>query len=515
MGVAEALVLRATRWTPGCFSRRLAGWELRESFGMESVRRWSRDGSPLFGLDLRSLAVCRILSGLVIVVDLATRASELRLHYTDDGILPLANALSTSSYFPSIYFAVGSVSGVAALMCVHACFGLALTLGYRTTLITVICWYLTRSLQLRNHMVLNGGDIVFGAVLFWAMFLPWGARWSLDALCRGPQPEPQNGLHHSVASVLFALQLPFIYWLSVVHKLEPTWLRGDSVYYALNSHLYARHWGQLLLAYPALLAPLAYATFVWEALGPFLLLCPWPRVRAASCAGFALMHLGFGAFLKIGIFAVTPLLFLIALTPGEIWERVFRKPLTAAVRPLGRLARRLPVPPDFRVRPEFRPVLIFLGIFSLFQGVGQDGRLRPLVPPSLGWVERWTGLQQRWTVFVNLPALDDGWVVVEGQAADGQSVDIFQGNQPVEWGPPRDLSRLHGLYRWPTPLVVILSNPSLQKVFLNALVQDWNRRYPQQALREARFYFVHCPMRPDHEDRVPNRQLLTEWKAES
>jgi hypothetical protein len=470
--------------------------------------------SPLWGLDLRSLAVCRMLTGAILVWDLANRALEIRLHYTDQGILPIKSLLEFDCLFPSIYLIASSVPEVAALMVIHGLFGLALIAGYRTSAVTVICWYLTRSLHARNFAVLNGGDVVFISLLFWAMFVPWGQRWSLDALRRGPEPG-KSELHRSLAGVLLALQLPFIYWMSLFHKLEPTWLAGDAVYFALHSHLYARQAGEVFLQFPAALKALTKLTFVWELLGPALLLVRWPRIRGLTCLAFAFMHLGFGICLKIGIFTVTPMLYLVALSPGGFWERLLRPLLGPLARGLTGPVSRLPRPPDFRVGPEWNPVLVFMAFFCFFFAVGQDSRLLPMVPKSLSWVERWTGMQQRWSVFVNLPSLNDGWMVMEGRRADGSTVDIFQGNDPVDWdAPPNHLhSKIHSHYRWPTPLVVILVSANMQAHFTRALVDDWNRQHPDRPVVEANLYFVKSTVLPDFRERTSEKQFLHRWTA--
>ena len=44
----------------------------------------------LFGIDTRSLAVLRVALALIILADLAIRASELSAFYTEDGVLPRA-----------------------------------------------------------------------------------------------------------------------------------------------------------------------------------------------------------------------------------------------------------------------------------------------------------------------------------------------------------------------------------------------------------------------------------------
>ena len=45
---------------------------------------------------------------------------------------------------------------------------------------TIIRWFLLVSLQNTNYMILQGVDTVLRVMLFWGMFLPLGAQYSLD-----------------------------------------------------------------------------------------------------------------------------------------------------------------------------------------------------------------------------------------------------------------------------------------------------------------------------------------------
>ncbi len=49
---------------------------------------WKRYLAETFELDLRSMALARVVLALVMLVDLALRAGDLTAHYTDAGVMP-------------------------------------------------------------------------------------------------------------------------------------------------------------------------------------------------------------------------------------------------------------------------------------------------------------------------------------------------------------------------------------------------------------------------------------------
>ena len=449
----------------------------------------------LFSLDLRSLAACRIAAGLLVMVDVLVRASEFRLFYTDQGILPrLAVFQQGNSSFPNVFLMSDMWLWQILLFVLHFLAGLALCLGYRTRTSTLLCWYLQHSLMLRNFLVNNGGDNVLVCVLFWAIFLPWGERYGWDA--RGRPPTPNTVF--SVATVGLINQMLIIYWASVFFKIEPGWLSGKAIYYALENDLYSRPTRAWLLPYPHFLEGLCYVTLVWESLGPLLLLSPWWPLRMLAILLFSLMHLSFGVFLRLGIFAFSPQLLLLALLPAQVWKS----------RPQPAVSPSLPP-------AAWRPPLLALVLYCWLEALGTNplGGPNRLVPASLAWVSDWTGLRQRWSVFVNLAQNLDGWILVQARLKDGSTVDLFQGRDPFTWKKPVPVSELHPSFRWPTPLVTIVGRPARQGWFLNALVLDWNRRHPQRGVEQASLWLMYEPTLPDYRDSPPQPKRLRDWKS--
>jgi hypothetical protein len=98
----------------------------------------------LFSLDLRSLAVFRILLGTLILLDLFNRLPHLSEHYTDAGVLPRAALASTQTepWIWSFHLYGGQAFHQAVLFAIAAVFGFGLFVGYRTRICAVVSWVL-------------------------------------------------------------------------------------------------------------------------------------------------------------------------------------------------------------------------------------------------------------------------------------------------------------------------------------------------------------------------------------
>lgn len=478
------------------------------------MKRWLR---AAFTLDLRSLAAARIGAGLVMMGDALVRAREFRLFHTELGILPRLGQfeMNPDLGFPNLHNLSDLPEYQGLLLLLHAFLGLLLALGFRTRWTTVLCWYSQHCLMTSNFLVNNGGDAVLCCHLFWAMFLPWGTYASLDSLA-APKDVPRPTSIFSAGSVALVSQVLLLYWVSVWHKMEPTWLSGNAVYYALQSDLYSRPTRSLLLPHRSLLTALTYLTLVWEVVGTLLLIAPWPRLRWLGLLPYSFMHLNFGYFLRLGIFAFSPQLNFLALIPSTAWSRW---PDFPRLRRWGqRLNQRFSPGPLWsgRLSLEVSAAIGSLVLYSYMQGIGNKNLRNynnPLIPDSLDWVANWTGLNQRWAVFVNLPGLMDGWVLVEGRLSDGSVVDLFQERDPFSWAKPVEVSEKHTHFRWPTPLVVISGDPQLPGWFLQSLVWNWNDAHPQRKVVSARFFLMQEPTRADYQDSPPTTTLVREWHA--
>lgn len=369
-------------------------------------RIWTERWLPLFGIDLRSLALFRVLLALVLFVDTLRRLSDVRAFYTDAGVMPRAwAALDVAPWRWSLHMANGESWFQVILILALAAAAFALMLGWRTRLATIVCWVLTLSIANRNTMILIGGDYLLCCLLFWSLFLPLGARWSVDAAL-STQPPPKDNLHLSWASAALLLQVLSVYFFSALLKSGPDWYPNfTAVYYALSLDSYLYPPGALLLKSPELMK--ALSAFVWslELVGPLLVLLPlFNRVtRTAVLLLLVLMHLGFIFTLAIGHFPYVSIASVTILLGGWFWDWRARAH-----------ERRLPGGNALRIYYDrdcgfcLKSVLLFREFFALPKAqiapAQDNGRAGKLMQANNSWVviDHDDKAYLKWPAFVQL-----------------------------------------------------------------------------------------------------------------
>jgi len=428
-----------------------------------------KDASKLFVLDYRSLALYRVLLGCVLLYDLAARAVEVPAFYTDGGVLPRAPLVEQfqSEWSWSLHLLSGAAAVQYVLFALAAAAAIAFIVGYRTRVATLLSLVLLISLHNRNPLVLSSSDQLMRVLLFWTLFLPVGAAYSVDR-ARAAEGAESRLSNASVGTAAFILQICLVYWFTAALKSDRAWWRdGSALYYAFNIDYLTTDLGRVLLTFPGLLRALSYLAIGLETTGPALLFFPRRNgaVRTAVVFVFILFHLCMTPFLTLGTFPFVCVAMWSSLLPAEFWERVGR-----SVGRLGGWASRLGPPASART-PAWMNVLaaVFLVYVLLWNFASVTAR-RVGVPPSAGWVGHVTGLAQAWRMFAPLPKLDDGWYVIPAKLRGGAEVDLFRNGAPVDWAKP-------------DPVVALYPNSYWQKYTENL----WLRDFAQARLYYARY----------------------------
>jgi hypothetical protein len=87
----------------------------------------------------------------------------------------------TNATWLSLHMWGGSWWAMAIMFAIHLVAAMAMLVGWHSRTAAFSVWLLTTSLQCRNILVLHSGDVLLRLSLFWALFLPLGDVFSLDA----------------------------------------------------------------------------------------------------------------------------------------------------------------------------------------------------------------------------------------------------------------------------------------------------------------------------------------------
>jgi hypothetical protein len=490
----------------------------------------------LLGIDLRSLACFRIGLGCLLLWDLWGRARTLREHYTGEGAYPreIAAEMRPDSPLFRVFLLSDRVDVQVALFVVFALLALLLVVGWRTRVVSVLTFVFLVSLVRRNHWACHTGDAWLEALAFWAMFLPLGARFSLDRLRGRARSARDPALSLATAGVL--LQVAVFYVAAGVLKARyDVWQRGEAVWIFTHVVEYVRPFGAWLGSYPLACRVLTYATLVLEAVAPFLLFFPlWTaRIRGVLFLVFAAFHLTLQATIHIGIFQIMCIVALTLFLPRAAWDGLARRVpsgLRDAWRDLCARAARRCGRPDRPPRPA--PLLLALArnaflvlalaviavsnVSSVIEDPygddrGEGGAL-PLPAPIEAY-GRQMALVQSWNMFTDIERLFFGWFAVLAQDERGEIVDVLA-RQPFDGlRYPEHYARFfpnHNSRRYWRELA-FPEREYLQKPMCDYLAREWERAGGAPLTHMAIFHVGRVPAQASARDVV--KPIVTQWEA--
>lgn len=419
-------------------------------------------------IDRRSLAAFRIALGLVVLVDITRRVRDLRAFYTDSGVLPrsLLATLYPGYGSASLHALSGSVAFQALLFALAAVAAVAMLVGYRTRLAVFLSLLLVVSVQLRNPLVLNSGDVLLRRLLFWGLFLPLGSRWGVDATGEG------EAAVVGPATVGLLAQVVVVYATNAVVKLRAdVWLRGDAVRYAFELDHFTILLGNALAGWAPLLT---VADWLWLALlviSPLLVLSTG-RLRAALVGAFVAVHAGMALTLQLGVFPLVSIASLLPLLPGGVWARV--ADLRGRVPDID--AARTPLSRRFPALSWVGRVgaTLCLAVLLVTNAVG----LGVVAAPS-GTPEQVT--DRSWDMFAPSPPVTTWWYVAPANLSTGERVDAITGDRfdPTR---PADVATRHPNERWRKFLADAHREPRLREPLARYLCGRWNRTHESRML---------------------------------
>ena len=271
-------------------------------------RRWAFDP-----VDPAPMAAVRIACGLLTLGWTLSLLPDAQAFLSTDGLTTGAVGGPPGWWTVPVASPYGALAvlGLAAV---------ALTLGWRTRVMSVVVVVLLVVLQRRDVYVLNSGDLLLRELALCVALMPAGECWSLDARRRGPHASGQHRAPWGLR--LLQLQVSALYLCAVVAKLGGTsWQNGSAVGKAVQLEDLQRFVvPQSLATSVSFSAALTYGTLLVEA---GLVVGLWlPRTRWWAMAGGIAIHLGIEGTLLIGWFSLTVICCYLAFVPADVLRRV-------------------------------------------------------------------------------------------------------------------------------------------------------------------------------------------------
>jgi hypothetical protein len=451
-----------------------------------SLYAWYYDHPCLFPqleLDLRSLAAGRMGLGIILLWDVLERYRDVPYFYDDYGCCPRHLLLSGGdprlrpSDF-SIYFSVGSTLSVRILLvCLGGLSSMALMVGYYTQTATLVCWIHWRSIENRNGVVHQAGDLLIRLILWWAIFLPIGSCWSLDSVFEYKTAVP----FFSMASFGLIHQISCVYFFTAMFKTDKSWKipwfgnrskhsEPSAIHLVLCNYNFSREpFATYLLRlsnrlghkWDSLRLLTRMSFWIEFSVLPLLLgVFPGFPSRLVAVTTLIAFHFGIALTMRIGAFPAACIISWIFLIPRCVWDSLsipmptsafiheetwttlwttnlvtcianycFISPiiLMSILLALRSNLSRLPSKPcDDSVTKLFssnrgRNITSFL---HFFVEKGLWYKLAVIQHPTEIELCRMLGQHQQWFMF-DKPARKDRWFLSIGHCHDGTQVDLF------------------------------------------------------------------------------------------
>jgi hypothetical protein len=420
-----------------------------------SPEQWGRVRTHLrnrFGIDTRTLAVFRVFVGLLIIADLLLRARSFSRFYTDSGVTPrwLAMAMSHENAF-SFYHLSTDPAVIGALFVVQGLIALQLILGYKTRIATVLSFLFVISLDHHNPLVLSHADVLFRLLVFWAIFLPLGERWSVDAVHRNREPREYVV---NAATALILLQMVYMYVYNGYHKSQSElWTSGEATILIMGLDNTTYFLGEFMRNFPTLLQ---YGGLTWYYMLVFgwLLVLLQGRTRMLLVAMFMAGHASFIFTVRIGAFSFVAIAGLTLFFQAQFWDDarsliryldLERARFVSLRADLSRLGRRVPNPrfdSESQVRGKTFVYDVFISVIVItvvLVAVVSLAQIGGVVEEDLDHdreIENVaTGLaidQPNWTVFAPTPRTTDRYYVFPAETTEGELIDVYN-HRPLSY----------------------------------------------------------------------------------
>lgn len=384
----------------------------------------------IFSIDIRSAALFRMFVAAYILLDAVNRITLVPAFYSDAGVYPRQVVLLDNyefAYHFQLMFLSGSEWFSYLFFSILLIAGLCLLLGYKTRVATVVCWLLFCSAIVRDGVTANSGDILLIQLLFWGMFLPLGAKWSLDGK-RKEQKHEHSKTSFSAATVGLYVQFVLLYITTGYFKGQYlSWVDGTHMYITFSRFEFMKPIAFLIYPHYELLSFMTWFTLILELFGPLLFFVPvcFLFFRMTGIFLFAALQIGVAVMMNVGFFPISSLAGIVVFLPSAFWD-LFREKLFGAAKELkseGNMnAGQYPATgrTGLWLNTALSRVIVYVTLWNISELPN-----RFLFPEKLKNPGYYLKLDQRWAMYSSTPYYSEYYSVM-AYYSDGSSKDLLK-----------------------------------------------------------------------------------------
>jgi hypothetical protein len=447
----------------------------------------------------------RIAVSVVLLLDLYIRSLSITAFFTNNGVLPLP-ILKQYNWHP-LYFSLHAISGELwwqiSLFILNAICIVLLLVGYRARLFTFICWAFLTSLQNRNPFILQGGDDLLRLLLFWAIFLPWGERYSIQ------KKSTVETNYFSVANIGYILLIFSVFFFSALLKTSPEWRsEGTALYYALSLDQIKLPLGNTIYQYPLLLKVLTFVVFYIELLAPILLILPFfKKTRGVAITLYFCLFLGISLTLYVGLFYVIGMVSLIGLLPSNCmnwFEKHFYQNKTELMIDENQ-------PTNIKLISITKNLFLTCVIyFCLLMNLGSVKNFPFSLHPKILDFGKLFCLEQNWGMFSPSILKDDGWFVYSGYSKDWDYIDIKNNKNKVSYNKPNCLVEEFESDRWRKfqENYIYNNNNFMRPYYCKYLLKKWNKEHPTKTINDLTIFYMKETTLPNYQTKPTTKTAV-------
>jgi hypothetical protein len=317
-----------------------------------------------------------------------------------------------------------------------------LLIGYKTRIMTFLCWVGIISIQNRNPLICQGGDDLLRMLFFWLMFLRVN-----------PQEKFQIPTINCVASMAILCQLLFPFFFSAFFKGQfEWWTEGSALYYALSLDQLTRNLGIWLTNYYSFTQVLTRMVYLSEfALLPMFLFPIFrEHIRIFLAIFILLFNLGIIMTMKIGIFPYCFIAGSVLFIPTHLWDKIYKFNMTK----LQDITLSESILKSILVGFLFTLVILW-NICSLPASFLKFPKtLMPLIY-SLR-------LNQSWGMFAPTVYKEDGWLIYLIKFKNNKIIDLNNKDNKVSFEKPNFVLDKYKNERWRKYTEKIISHSNIK-----------------------------------------------------